>query len=61
MGFLGWRWGFLGVFFGFVVDLFEEGVPSQQRTLTGRQLMTNFELRMTRRGTSLLVRYKPQP
>ncbi len=43
------------------MDLFEEGVPSQQRTLTGRQLMAGFEFRMARRGTSLLVRYKPQP
>jgi hypothetical protein len=45
----------------YLVDLFEEGFPSQQRTLTGRQLLANFEFRMTRRGTSLLVRYKPQP
>jgi len=43
------------------VDLLEEGMPIQQQTLTGRQLMANFEFRMTRRGTSLLVRYKPQP
>jgi len=45
----------------YLVDLLEEGMPIQQRTLTGRQLMANFEFRMTRRGTSLLVRYKPQP
>jgi hypothetical protein len=45
----------------YLVDYFEQGYPSQQRTLTGRQLMTTFELRMARRGTSLLVRYKPQP
>jgi alpha-galactosidase len=44
----------------YLVDLFEEGYPSQQRTLTGRQLMTNFEFRMSKRGTSLLVRYRPQ-
>ena len=43
------------------VDLLEEGMPIQQQTLTGRQLMANFEFRMTRRGTSLLVRYQPQP
>ena len=42
------------------VDFFEEGRPNQQRTLTGSQLMNNFELRMSRRGTSLLVRYKAQ-
>ena len=34
--------------------------PNQQRTLTGRQLMTNFELRMSKRGTSLLVRYRQE-
>ncbi len=45
----------------YLVDLFEEGAPSQQRTLTGRQLMGVFELRVAKRGTSLLVRYKPQP
>jgi alpha-galactosidase len=44
----------------YLVDYFEEGRPAQQRTLTGKQLMNNFELRMTKRGTSLLVRYKPQ-
>ena len=44
----------------YLVDFFEEGFPSQQRTLTGRQLMTSFDLRMARRGTSLLVRYKPE-
>jgi alpha-galactosidase len=43
------------------VDFFEEGRTSQQRTLTGKQLMNNVELRMSRRGTSLLVRYKAQP
>jgi hypothetical protein len=40
------------------VDLFEEGRARQQRALTGRQLMNNIELRMSKRGTSLLVRYK---
>jgi alpha-galactosidase len=43
------------------VDYFEEGRTNQQRTLTGKQLMNNVELRMSRRGTSLLVRYKAQP
>jgi alpha-galactosidase len=45
----------------YLVDFFQEGRPEQQHTLTGKQLMTNFELRMSKRGTSLLVRYKPQP
>ena len=45
----------------YVVDVFEEGRPSLQHTLSGRQIMNNFELRMSKRGTSLLVRYKPQP
>ena len=40
------------------VDIFEEARARQQRTLTGRQLMKNFEMRMSKRGTSLLVRYK---
>jgi len=39
------------------LDLFEEGRTNQVRTLTGRQLANNFELRMSKRGTSLLVRY----
>jgi alpha-galactosidase len=45
----------------YIVDFFEEGRTNQQRTLTAKQLKNNFELRMTKRGTSLLVRYKPQP
>jgi len=45
----------------YLVDLFEEGMPIVQRTLTGKQLTASFEMRMSRRGTSLLVRYKPQP
>ncbi len=40
------------------VDIFEEGRTNQVRTLMGRQLATNFELRMSKRSTSLLVRYK---
>lgn len=39
------------------VDVFEEGRTNQVRTLTGRQLATNLELRMSKRATSLLVRY----
>ena len=45
----------------YIVDYFEEGHTNRQRVLTGRQLMNNFELRMSRRGSSLLVRYKPAP
>jgi len=40
------------------LDFFEEGKPPQRRTLTGRQLANNLELRMSKRGTSLLVRYR---
>ena len=42
------------------LDVFEEGRTNHLRTLTGRQLMSNFELRMSKRGTSLLLRYKEQ-
>jgi hypothetical protein len=42
----------------YVVDYFEEGRTNQQRTIIGRRLMTNFELRMAKRASSLLVRYK---
>ncbi len=40
------------------VDFFDEARAKRQRTMTGRQLMNNLELRMSRRGTSLLVRYR---
>jgi alpha-galactosidase len=42
------------------VDVFEEGRTNHLRTLTGRQLSTNFELRISKRGSSLLLRYKEQ-
>ena len=42
-------------------DFFEEGRTNLVRTFTGRQLMNNLELRMSKRGTSLLVRYERQP
>jgi alpha-galactosidase len=45
----------------YIVDYFEQGRTNQQRTLTAKQLMSNVELRMSKRGSSLLVRYKPQP
>jgi alpha-galactosidase len=42
------------------LSFFEEGRPLQHRILTGRQLATAIELRMSKRGSSLLVRYKPE-
>ncbi len=42
------------------LEICEEGRTNQVRTLTGRQLATNMELRMSKRGTSLLVRYKQE-
>ena len=39
------------------MDYFEEGRTNQQRILTGKQLLTNLELRMSKRATSLLVRW----
>jgi alpha-galactosidase len=43
------------------VSFFEEGHSQLQRTLTARQLSNNLELRMSKRGSSLLVRYKAEP
>jgi alpha-galactosidase len=43
------------------VSFSEEGRTNVQRTITGRMLANTLELRMSRRGTSLLVRYKPEP
>lgn len=42
------------------VSFFEEGHAPLHRTMTARQLTTSVELRMSKRGTSLLVRYKPE-
>ncbi len=44
----------------YAVDFIDETRTSRQRTFTGRQLMNNLELRMSKRGTSLLVRYRHQ-
>jgi hypothetical protein len=44
----------------YLVDIIDEARVKQQRTMTGKQLMTNLELRMSKRGASLLVRYKPK-
>jgi len=41
----------------YLVSVFEEGSGSRQSTLTGQQLMKDFELHMSKRGSSLLVRY----
>lgn len=40
------------------MDFFEEGSSHLRRTLTGKQLMSKLELRMSNCGTSMLVRYK---
>jgi alpha-galactosidase len=42
----------------YLMDIFEEGRTNLHRTVIGRQLMTNLELRMSKRATSLLVRYQ---
>jgi len=42
-------------------EILEEGRTHEIRILTGRQLMNDFELRISKRGTSLLVRYELQP
>ena len=42
----------------YVVDFIDEARVRQERTMTGGQLMTSFELRVPKRGSSLLVRYR---
>jgi alpha-galactosidase len=42
----------------YLVDLFEEGCTNQVRTASGKDLMADFALPISKRGTSLLVRYK---
>jgi alpha-galactosidase len=42
----------------YVVDIFEEGSMRRRRTLSGKQLMSDLELRMSKCGTSLMLRYK---
>lgn len=39
------------------VDFIDEAHASQRRSLTGQELMSDFELRLPKRGASLLVRY----
>lgn len=41
----------------YVVEFIDENRNKVTRTLNGRELMTNYELRVPRRGTSLLMRY----
>lgn len=41
------------------VEFIDESYAKQQRTITGKELMTEFELRLPLRGTSLLLRYQP--
>jgi hypothetical protein len=43
----------------YLVELIEESFTREQRTMTGRELGSDFELRLPRKGTSLLVRYRP--
>jgi alpha-galactosidase len=42
----------------YTVEFSDENRQRTRRTMTGRQLMSNFELRLPQRGTSLLVRYQ---
>jgi alpha-galactosidase len=41
------------------VEFIDESRTKTQRNLLGRELMSNFELRLPTRGSSLLVRYRP--
>jgi alpha-galactosidase len=42
----------------YLVDFIDESRSKQQRTISGRELMSAFELRLPKRGTSLLIRYQ---
>lgn len=42
----------------YAVEFRDENRKTSRRTLTGRELMSDFELRLPQRGTSLLVRYR---
>jgi len=44
----------------YAVQFIDESRHAKTRTLTGRELLANFELRIPERGTSLLVRYQPK-
>jgi alpha-galactosidase len=41
----------------YTVEFYDENRSRQQRTLTGRELAADFELRVPQKGSSLLVRY----
>jgi hypothetical protein len=43
----------------YAVEFINEARENETKTLTGRELMEAFELRLPKQGTSLLVRYKP--
>ncbi|MGE5293965.1 MAG: NPCBM/NEW2 domain-containing protein [Solirubrobacterales bacterium] len=40
------------------VEIFDEARARTEQTVSGRELMTDFELRLPRKGTSLLLRYQ---
>ena len=42
----------------YIVEFFDESHAKRERVMPGQQLKNNLELRMSRRGTSLLVRYR---
>ena len=42
----------------YLVDFLDEARASQRRTMTGKELSSEFELRLPKRGTSLLIRYR---
>jgi len=42
------------------VEIIDEQMKVEKRTMTGQELSTDFELRLPARGTSLLVRYKAE-
>jgi hypothetical protein len=42
------------------VTFIDEARKQEKTTMSGRELMTNFELRVPQRGASLLLRYQPE-
>jgi alpha-galactosidase len=45
----------------YIVEFIDEQRSRQQRTMTGRELASDFELRLPQKGSSLLVRYVATP
>jgi alpha-galactosidase len=41
------------------IELIDDARAKQRRTATGHDLTTDWELRLTKKGTSLLLRYTP--